>query len=300
VPPAVAAALPAATHDIAGEGYRRLVEFQDVAYADLYVERLRPILDAERSADPRQAHEYSLTRETARFLALWMAFDDIVRVADLKSRASRFARVRREVGAGDRDVVRIVDYFNPGVPEFAGLLPAAPARWLTAWDRRRAARGKDSFALPLTVRANGVPGFLALRTLAALTWLRRRGTRYAQEQAAIERWLAAIAAAPGGDWRVAREIALCGRLVKGYGATSDRGRRNLAHILDHLAAGGSFATAAQRAEAIRQAREAALADEAGRGFDAALVTYGAPPRPLVAQPIRWVKTRPAGTAATTR
>ena len=298
VPPAVAAALPAPTHDIAGEGYRRLVEFQDRAYADLYLERLRPIVDAERAADPGQAHDGALTRETARFLALWMAFDDIVRVADRKCRASRFARVRREVGAGNGDVLRIVDYFKPGAPEIAALLPAAPARWLTAWDRRRVARGGQAFALPLTVRANGILGFLALRTLASLTGLRRRGTRYAQEQAAIERWLAAIAAAPGGDWQVAYEIALCGRLVKGYGTTLDRGKRNLAWVLEHLAIGGSFATPAQRAGAIRQAREAALADEDGRGLDATLVAHGAPARPPVAQPIRWVTKRPAGSAAT--
>ena len=83
----------------------------------------------------------ALTRETARYLALWMAFDDVVRVAALKCRASRFARVRREVGAGDGDVVRIVDHFKPGVPELAGLLPAALATRLVAWERRRRARG---------------------------------------------------------------------------------------------------------------------------------------------------------------
>jgi indolepyruvate ferredoxin oxidoreductase beta subunit len=291
VSPAVATALPAVTHDMAGEGYRRLAEFQDQAYADLYLERLRRIDAAERTADPREAHECTLTRETARFLALWMAFDDIVRVADLKCRASRFARVRREVGAGERDVVRIVDYFKPGVPEVAALLPAAPARWLSGWDRRRVARGQDAFAVALTVRTNGILGFVALRTLASLTWLRRRGTRYAQEQAMIERWLAAIAAALAGDWRVAYEIALCGRLVKGYGATNERGKRNLIHILDHLATGGSFATAALRADAIRQAREAALADEDGRGLDATLVRHGAPPRPIAPQPVRWMKKR---------
>ena len=299
VPPAVAAALPAITHDMAGEGYRRLVEFQDLDYAGLYLERLQRILAAERAADPRDEHACALTRETARFLALWMAFDDIVRVADLKCRASRFARVRREVGAGDRDVVRIVDYLKPGVPEIAALLPAAPARWVSAWDRRRIARGKNAFAVALTVRANGIFGFLALRTLSSLTWLRRRGTRYAQEQAMIERWLAAIAAALESDWEVANEIALCGRLVKGYGATNERAKRNLLHILDHLATGGSFAAPALRADAIRQARDAALADEDGRGLDAALVTHGAPPRPIVPQPIRWMK-KPADPATVSR
>ena len=57
-----------------------------------------------------------------------MAFDDIVRVADLKTRASRFARVRREVKAADDDVVAIVDHFKPGVAELAGAAAAPPRR----------------------------------------------------------------------------------------------------------------------------------------------------------------------------
>ena len=43
--------------------------------------------------------------ELARWLALWMAFDDIVHVAALKLAAGRQARVRREVKAGDHELV---------------------------------------------------------------------------------------------------------------------------------------------------------------------------------------------------
>ena len=299
VPRAVAAALPPATHEFAGEGYRRLTEYQDAAYADVYLRRLAAILAAEEADDPGHAHGHALTRESARFLALWMAFDDIVRVADLKCRASRYARVRREVAAGPDDVVHIVDYFKPGVPEFAALLPAAAARRLVAWDRRRQMRGKDALALALHVRTDGIFGFLALRVLASLRGLRRRGARFGEEQAMIEHWLQAIEHALRDDWRCAFEIALCGRLVKGYGATNERGKRNLVHILDHLLP-RPFADARERAAAIRQARDAALADEDGRGLDAALVRHGAPPRPVAAQPIRWVRHRAAGTPTRTR
>jgi indolepyruvate ferredoxin oxidoreductase beta subunit len=118
-----------------------------------------------------------------------------------------------------------------------------------------------------------------MRALAGLRGVRRRGARYVEEQAGIERWLDAIVRGLGRDWQLGYEIALCGRLVKGYGATNLRGKRNLAHILDHLAS----------AEAIREAREAALADEGGRGLDGALVRHGAPARPVVAQPVRFVR-----------
>ena len=98
----------------------------------------------------------------------------------------------------------------------------------------------------------------------------------------------------GDGWQGAFEIALCGRLIKGYGATNERGKRNLSHIVDHLAADGKVADDGARAAAIAQAREAALADEGGKALDEALIAHGAPARPVIAQPIRWTKKR-AGT-----
>jgi hypothetical protein len=43
------------------------------------------------------------------------------------------------------------------------------------------------------------------------------------------------------------------------------------------------------AAAIRTAREAALADDAGRALDATLAAQGVPPRPVRAQPVRFVR-----------
>ena len=292
---ALRAVFPAATHEFIEIGYARLYDYQDRAYADLYVQRLARILAAERSMDATGAQGFALTRETARFLALWMAFDDIVRVADLKCRASRFARVRREVAADEHDIVRIVDYFKPGVPELASLLPQPVARALNAWDRRRQARGRSPLSFALTLPTDSVIGFVALRSLAGLSWLRRHGARFAEEQAAIERWLAAIEMAARESDQLAFEIALCGRLIKGYGATNERGKENLRHILEHVANNAAL-DLGERAAAVRAAREAALADEGGRALDQALVAYGAPPRPVKPQPVVWAK-RPAAARA---
>jgi indolepyruvate ferredoxin oxidoreductase beta subunit len=290
LPPAVARLFPPQVQGLLALGHARVLDYQDAAYAQLYIERLQQVLAAERAADPAGAHGWATTHEMARWLALWMAFDDIVRVAELKSRKSRTARVRREVRAGDEDIVKVYDHFKPGTPEFAALLPQSLARRLTAWDRRRTA----PWALPLKVGSHAVFGMASLRLLASLRWLRRRGSRFAEEQALIGRWLDAVLQGTRSGWRLGHEIALCGRLIKGYGSTNERGKQNLLHVIDHLAELPG-ASAEARAEAIAAARQAALADDAGKALDAALVQHGAPARPVVAQPIRWMKRRPAAT-----
>ena len=188
--------------------------------------------------------------------------------------------------------MRLYDLFKPGVPEIAGLLPDRLARALASWDRRRQARGSKPFAIALRLRSDGIVGLAALRALAALRPLRPAMSRHAEEQAAIERWLDAVVHALATDWQCGYELALCGRLIKGYGDTNARGKRNLAHIVEHLASGSAFAGSAERARAIREAREAALADEGGTALDATLVRHGASPRPALAKPIVWMKSRP--------
>ncbi len=288
----ILARFPQAVQGMLALGFARLADYQDPAYAALYAQRLARVLEAERAADPAGANGFATTTEMARWLALWMAFDDIVRVADLKSRETRWRRVRTETRAKDGDLLQVWDHFKPGVPEFAALLPPSLAARLQAWDRRRIAAGKTAWALPLKVGTHSVRGMLALRALASLKWLRVRGSRYANEQAMIERWLEGVVQGTRRHWALGHEIALCGRLIKGYGATNERGKDNLLHVLDHLAQGPDAVAAAQ---AVAAARQAALADEAGSAFDAALRAHGAPPRPVKAQPIRWIR-KPAAPA----
>jgi indolepyruvate ferredoxin oxidoreductase beta subunit len=294
-PAAWLADFPPAMHDLLVPGHARVLEYQDGAYAELYLTRLRRVLAAEQAADAAAARHAPTTREAARWLALWMAFDDIVRVADLKCRASRIARVRGEVKADAADIVKLYDHFKPGVAEFAALLPGRHADRLLRWEQRRTAAGKAPLALPLKIGTHTVLGQAALHLLAAGRGLRRRGSRYAAEQAMIERWLAAVERGAREHPPLGLELATCGRLIKGYGSTNERGKHNLLHVLEHLAAAARFDTPAERAAAIRAARLAALADEAGTALDITLAAHGAPRRPVREQPIRWVRSRPART-----
>ena len=271
---------------------RALVDYQDADYAALYLDRLQQVLAAERQADPAGAHGFAATREMARWLALWMAFDDIVRVAELKSRASRArARAQRGASAGDGDIVKVYDHFKPGAPEFAALLPASLAHRVTALGPApqdavgAAAQDRQPFGLR--------HGLAARAGLAALAAPARQPLR---RGAGADRPLAAGRGArhARATGSLGHEIALCGRLIKGYGSTNERGKHNLLHVIDHLAAAPlPDGSPSARSAAIAAAREAALADEAGNALDAALVRHGAPPRPVQAQPVRWMKRRPA-------
>ncbi len=271
------AAAPAPLPDLRVLARERVAGWQDEAYAKLFDERLARI----EGAAGREA-----ATEAARWLGLWMAFDDIVQVARLKLAATRAARVRREVGARDDEIVRTYEHFKPGVPEIAGLLPAALAQRLQAWDRRRA----EPWSLPLRLGSHGVRGALALRLLASLKGWRRRGSRFAAEQALIEQWVAAVERGGREDPALGLELARCGRLVKGYGSTNERGKANLLHITGAVASAAR--PAAERAAAVAAAREAALADDAGLALDRMLAAQALPKRPMREQPVRWYRRRP--------
>ena len=247
-------------------GRERLVDYQGERYAALYDERLRPFLFGDRK----------VAAEVARLLAVWMSFEDIIRVADLKTRRSRFERVRKEVGAKEGEPVVVIDYLKPGVEEFASILPAALGRRLVAWAERR---GKlDAYNIGMHIRTSGLPGYLLVRSLAWLRPLRPLSYRYREEQALIERWLALVAEAARRDAGLALEVAACANLVKGYGETHRRGRANFLAIVDALVENPATADMHEQAVAIRKAREAALADPEGKALGTTL-----------GKPVVWLK-----------
>ncbi|MEQ1657624.1 MAG: indolepyruvate oxidoreductase, partial [Hylemonella sp.] len=67
----------------------------------------------------------------------------------------------------------------------------------------------------------------------------------------------------------------------------------LLHVVQHLAVAGHFEDDEARVAAIAAARQAALADDAGKALDRALQQHGAPARPVKEQPIRWMRRRQA-------
>ncbi len=256
---------PVPTQEVLALGVTRLTDYQDAAYANLYLERLAPVLVVERQAGG-EAADFPVTRETARQLALWMSYEDVIRVADLKTRRSRFERVREEAGVMADQPHAIVEYLKPGVDEIADILPPTWAAWLR---RRAETRGwQPDPEGGLEVKTTTVAGFLMLKAMSWLKPLRRSSSRYAEERALIERWLAAIREHAAKDGEAALEIAGCARLIKGYGDTHRRGKGNFVQIFDALIEGK--ADTPGLAARIRAAGDAALADAEGKTLTAAL------------------------------
>lgn len=244
-------ALPAGVRAVALEGARRAVDYQDPAYAALYLTRL------ERMA-AREAGDGALLEACARGLALWMCFEDTIRVADLKTRGTRFRRVRGEVSAPAQQIVGITEFMSPRVEEIAGTLPAGLGRRLLGSVRPRAWIARHSGARH--IRTTTVSGFALLYCLAGLKRWRRGTLRFAEENARIEAWLARIEALAGENYPLAVEHARAQRLIKGYGDTHERGWRNFSRIADELAA---LTPRADGAQVLARLSEAALADEEG-------------------------------------
>ncbi len=253
------AEFPVAVQDVLAEALARLIGYQDAAYAELYLDRLLPL----REMDP------DLLTAVARHLAVRMSYEDIIRVAALKTRAGRFVRIRADLEAGDDEPVRVVDFFKPRLAEVCDILPPGPAGWLRGRAEARPRLGRWQRAL--RIDTTSIAGFLSVWVLARLRPLRRRSSRFAAETAAIEGWLADIGKATARDTALAREICECAGLFKGYGDTHRRGAETYARIretLIHPALDGGDPAAS--AAAISRARAAALADPAGRALSAEL------------------------------
>jgi indolepyruvate ferredoxin oxidoreductase beta subunit len=260
----LSAEAPESVREIVALGIARLTEYQGRWYADRYLERLGPILDLERKAGSK---DFAVTGEAARYLALWMSYEDVIRVADLKTRPGRQQRVRSEVRARPGDIVRVVDFLKPGVEELCSVLPPALGRRLHDLARRRGWAGRLNVGM--RIRSTNISGYLLLRTLASLRWWRPYTWRFQEETARIERWLQAIARAGARDLMLGLEIAACGQIVKGYGETHARATSNFDLIASRYFGEASEDPAAL-ARAIRSAREAALSDPEGQALAKAI------------------------------
>ena len=253
--------LPGAVAEYARPGLQKVVDFQDLEYGAEYLTRVEAVL--ARDPGPQK----SLTGAAAKYIANAMAYDDVIRVADLKTRRSRHRRIAAEMGMDAAKVMRLTEFFHPRAEEIIGMLPAglgakldASPQWTARIDRL-VSKGRR-------LRSDSLFAYLLLYTLSGLKSRRRRSFRHAQEQVHLTRWLdTALGYLP--DCALATEVLRCRRLIKGYSDTHARGLSKFDRVL------AGIALVANREDApdwARRLREAALQDEEGRALDGALQT----------------------------
>jgi len=254
--------MPEAARAFMTEGIRRLAAYQDLAYARLYIDRLKPI----RGADANAAADGRLIAATARHLAVRMSYEDVIRVAEAKIDPSRFDRIARELGLKSEQTFTVTEFLKPGIEEFCSILPPPLARPILSLAKRHPALDRAHWGM--AVNTASISGYLRFRMLAKLRPYRRKTFRYREEQRAMEAWLRMIAQAAPLSAELAIEIAECARLIKGYGDTYKRGGGNYRMIEIELmqpALVGSMPPR-QAAEAIANARTAALLDPEGEAL----------------------------------
>jgi len=262
----ITAGFQAELRPVLRQAIARLIDYQDRAYAERYLERLRPVV---------RAGNLELSRVVARHLAVWMTYEDAIRVAQLKTRAGRFERIRRDTGAQAGEIV-VTDFLKPDLDEIYGVLPYRLVASFARWAERRWPHGRP--ALGQLVRTTTVSGYLRVWLLTLLRPLRPISYRAHEEHARIDRWLAVVARCATWDGALASEVARAAQLVKGYGDVRRRMVGHFDRVLETVlrlaereaATGGSFEASRSLAARYRtlvlegpesEARAAALAAE---------------------------------------
>ncbi|SOE08716.1 indolepyruvate ferredoxin oxidoreductase beta subunit [Hoeflea halophila] len=256
-------ALPDNVRDMALTGLRAVVDFQDLDYGAEYLDRLDQVLDHD---DPGK--DYELTLEAAKYIAKAMAYDDVFRVADLKTRGSRFARVRNEISPAEGTQMKLTEFMHPRAEEVVGIMPSKLGRRLSASEKsmrlidRLVNKGRR-------LRTDRLLPFAQLYILGGLRKYRRGTLRHAIEKEHMERWLEQALNYRKLDYALGVEALRNRRLVKGYSDTHARGLSKFDRVMEGVALLAGRDDAAHWCKLLR---EAALADEKGDQLEGALKT----------------------------
>jgi len=257
------ALMPKEIHKMANLGLKKVVDFQNTKYGREYIKVLKEIISQD-SANK----SYSLSIQSAKHIANAMAYDDIIRVADLKTRSKRTARIQKEMGVTKDNRLKITEYFHPRAEEVVGLFPKAFGKWFEQSSKRMKQLDK-MVNKGRRIRSTSLPAFLTLYLLAGLRGYRTKTLRHEVERIHREEWINKFMSFLPEQYDLAVEIVKCRRLIKGYSDTHVRGLSKF----DRVISGAKLVTGREdAAQWIERLREAALLDEQGEALDGALKT----------------------------
>lgn len=243
-PPFLPEGLPEAAAPAVSEGIHLLMEYQSASYAQLYVDRIKRFVR-------RSNVDAAMLCEIAQLLAARMAYEDPIRIAQLKL----FDLAMGRTGGRDSDDLR-----RFRLEELIGVLPQALADSLLTgfeqigWLGRRRLKLRFSTRSRLAVRR--------LRTMAGLRRWRLQSVRYGEERAWVERWLHMIARALDKQPSAASAIVATATMIHGQGDGYRQGLADWHAIINGLAKPTFDGVLPMRdlAAAIAEARAAAMPD----------------------------------------
>lgn len=212
---------PEEARSIITYGVHRLVDYQDGNYATLYLDRLDGL---DKSITPETL------KEIARYLALWMGYEDVIRVADLKVRGERSEKISSEVRATEGQIWYAHDYFHPRYEEFIDIMPKSIGQMMNGSSFFKKILS-PFFSKGRIIRPKTVLGHILLKIVASFRIIRKATLRYHVENKRILSWLSLVNECVEINPDLAYEVALCPRLIKGYGSTHERGVNRFSRIM---------------------------------------------------------------------
>ncbi|MBV8701982.1 MAG: hypothetical protein JO052_29650 [Bradyrhizobium sp.] len=212
-PPRLPDGLPDSLSSIVDDGISLLMDYQGAAYARLYVERLQRFT-GRIDVTP------AMLAEIARLLASRMAYQDAIRIAQLK------------LAQLNQTGVRSVENVRLRFDELVDTLPAVAADPVLTvlgylgWLHKQV-------SIPFSTAS-----LWGIRRLKMEAWLRRWrmfSIRYAEERVWVERWLHMIARCLAKQPQSVSAVIQTATMVQGYGDAYRQGLADWHAIIDALA-----------------------------------------------------------------
>ena len=215
-PPTLPMGLPEGVAPIVSEGIHVLMDYQGASYARLYVERLQRFVD--KGIAP------ATLGEMARLMTSRMAYEDAIRIAQLK--------LGEVYAAGGLAARSADDVKKLRLDELIDALPAVVADPILTvldqfgWRRRR---------VSIRFSANNRFSVRRLRIEAGLKRWRLFSVRYAKERVWVERWLHMIDRSLTKQPAAASAVVQTATMIQGYGDPYRQGIADWHAIIDGLA-----------------------------------------------------------------
>ena len=206
--------LPMSLIEIARHGVRKVVDFQDIDYGRLYLEKLNSLIEIDKG-------DGTLSKEAAKYIANAMAYNDVINIADIKSSSKRLELIKKEMKI-EGESFQLTEYLHPRSEEIIGLLPYRLGMWLEK--QPKFVRLIDRFFNKgRRINSNRIWGFFLLYFLGGLRNYRKYTLRHKIEQKHLNRWLSDCHELSMINYKLGVEILRCQRLIKGYSDTHARG-----------------------------------------------------------------------------